>query len=216
MKSVKLQKKLILTSLFAALICSGCFIHVPLPGGVPIALQDMLAMLSGLLLGPFFGSLAVLIFLLLGAVGLPVFTGKAGLHVLLNGPTSGFLWGYLAAAFVGGLLLSLLLPRNGSKPESGATEIVGKTKNGADEIEGKPKNGAGQGWQWVAIALAALVATLVLFVLGVAGGMFVLKIPFAKAMAVFVIPFIPGNVVKIVLMVLLAKKFRPVIFAYTN
>ena len=88
------------------MICAGCFIHVPLPGGVPIALQDMLAMLSGLLLGPFFGSLAVLIFLLLGAVGLPVFTGKAGVHVLVAGPTSGFLWGYLAAAFVGGTILA--------------------------------------------------------------------------------------------------------------
>ena len=39
----------ILVALFAALISAGCFIQIPLPGGIPIILQDMLAMLSGML-----------------------------------------------------------------------------------------------------------------------------------------------------------------------
>lgn len=186
MKSVKLQKKLVLSALFAALVCVGCFIQIPLPSGVPIAIQDMMAMLSGLLLGPVFGGLAVLIFLLLGAIGLPVFTGKAGVHVLLAGPTSGFLWGYLLAAILGGTILALLLP--------------------------KKKAAA----QWVVITLAALAATAVLFVLGIAIGMRIINVGIEKALAIFLIPFIPGNIIKLVLMVLLTKKFRPAIAAYTE
>ena len=123
MKSVKVQKKLTLSALFASLICAGCFIQIPLPGGVPIVIQDMMAMLSGLLLGPVFGGLAVLLFLLLGTVGLPVFTGKAGLHVLLAGPTSGFLWGYFFAAVIGGTILALFeLTQKHAADKSGQNE----------------------------------------------------------------------------------------------
>jgi len=123
MKSVKVQKKLTLSALFASLICAGCFIQIPLPGGVPIVIQDMMAMLSGLLLGPVFGGLAVLLFLLLGAIGFPVFTGKAGLHVLLAGPTSGFLWGYFFAAVIGGTILALFeLTQKHAADKSGQNE----------------------------------------------------------------------------------------------
>ena len=94
----------ILAALFAALISAGCFIQIPLPGGIPIILQDMLAMLSGMLLGPLYGSIAVFVFLVLGSIGLPVFSGKAGLQVITAGPTGGFLIGYLLGALAAGLL----------------------------------------------------------------------------------------------------------------
>lgn len=67
----------ILAALFAALTAAGCFIQIPLPGGIPIVLQDMMAMLSGMLLGPLYGTIAVFVFLVLGCIGLPVFSGKA-------------------------------------------------------------------------------------------------------------------------------------------
>ena len=189
MKKIRIEKQLVLTALFAALISVGCFIQIPLPGGIPIVLQDMMSMLSGLLLGPVFGGLAVAVFLLLGAIGLPVFSGKAGLNVLFNGPTSGFLWGYLIAAIAGGLFLRLFLPQN--KEHSKVS-------------------------QWVLITLAALLATVTAFVCGVSGGMIVMKLGLSKALASYVLPFIPGNCIKLVLMVLLVKKFRPVIYNYTH
>ena len=65
MEKKKRGAGLILTSLFAALICAGCFIQIPLPGGIPIVIQDMMAFLSGLLLGPILGSAAVLIFIII-------------------------------------------------------------------------------------------------------------------------------------------------------
>ncbi|MBR5017679.1 MAG: biotin transporter BioY, partial [Spirochaetia bacterium] len=110
MSKKKKSAPLVLTALFASLISAGCFIQIPLPGGVPVAIQDMLAMLSGMILGPLYGASAVLIFLVLGCIGLPVFTGKAGVQVILAGPTGGFLIGYLLGALAAGLVLAALLP----------------------------------------------------------------------------------------------------------
>ena len=94
----------VLTALFAALISAGCFIQIPIPGLIPIVIQDMLAMLSGLILGPLHGGAAALVFLVLGAIGLPVFSGVGGLAVITEGATGGFLVGYLLGAVVAGLV----------------------------------------------------------------------------------------------------------------
>ena len=94
----------VLTALFAALISAGCFIQIPIPGLIPIVIQDMLAMLSGLIIGPLYGGAAVLIFLILGAIGLPVFKGVGGIAVITEGPTGGFLIGYLLGAVAAGLI----------------------------------------------------------------------------------------------------------------
>ena len=99
----------VLAALFAAFISVAAFFHIPLPGGVPIVLQDMLSLLSGLLLGPLWGTLAVFVFLILGAIGLPVYSGKAGIMILISGPTGGFLIGYLLGAFFSGIFLRLVL-----------------------------------------------------------------------------------------------------------
>ena len=70
---------------------------------VPFTLQVPAVVLSGLLLGPRYGALAQAIYLLVGAVGVPVFAEfKGGLGVLL-GPTGGYLLSYPIAAAVAGL-----------------------------------------------------------------------------------------------------------------
>ena len=58
-------------------------------GPIPIVLQNALAVLAGLLLGPLFGGLSVLLFLVAGAVGLPVFSGGSGGFAVFAGPTGG-------------------------------------------------------------------------------------------------------------------------------
>jgi len=177
----------ILAALFAALTAAGCFIQIPLPGGIPIVLQDMMAMLSGMLLGPLYGTIAVFVFLVLGCIGLPVFSGKSGLHVLIGGPTGGFLFGYLLGALAAGIILSLLLPT--SKKQSTLKS-------------------------YIVITVAGLVATIVVFVCGIIGFRLVTHYDMAKTLAAVLVPFIPGNIIKLVLMVLLTKKFRPVIAGY--
>ncbi|MDR3122158.1 MAG: biotin transporter BioY [Treponema sp.] len=94
-----------LIALFAALTAAGAFIAIPLPfSPVPVALQNLFAVLAGLCLGPFLGSLSVALYLAAGALGAPVFAGASGGIARLLGPTGGYLLGYLLGAFVAGLI----------------------------------------------------------------------------------------------------------------
>ena len=94
--------KSVFTALFAALICAGSVIAIP-AGPVPIVLQNAFAVLAGLLLGPIQGAGAVGLFLIAGALGLPVFSGGKGGFAVFAGPTGGYLAGYFFAALVAGL-----------------------------------------------------------------------------------------------------------------
>ena len=98
-------RKMSMASLFAALIAVGAFIRIPLPlGPVPITLQVLFIFLAGALLGARWGLISVVVYLLLGIVGLPVFSGgSSGIGVLL-GPTGGYLAGFAVAAFIIGSL----------------------------------------------------------------------------------------------------------------
>jgi biotin transport system substrate-specific component len=88
------------------LIALFAHVSIPLPfTTVPIAIQPHICLLLGALLGSRNGSLAVLTYLIQGAVGLPVFAlGKSGIVHLL-GPTGGYLIGYLLAAWITGYLI---------------------------------------------------------------------------------------------------------------
>ena len=86
------------TGLFAALILVCSQLALPMPTGVPLTLQTFAVALGGFLLGPGYGALAVGVYLLLGAAGLPVFSGFVGGLGRLAGPTGGFLWGFLLLA----------------------------------------------------------------------------------------------------------------------
>jgi biotin transport system substrate-specific component len=105
---------LTLTALFAALIAAGTFIAVPLPfSPVPIVLQNLFALLAGLILGPLHGTAAVGLYLIAGAAGAPVFAGASGGFVHIIGPTGGFLLGYLVSALTAGCIAGS--PRGGVK-----------------------------------------------------------------------------------------------------
>ena len=80
-------------------------ISIPLPfTPIPITGQTIGVILVGGLLGARRGAMAVLTYLMEGAIGLPVFAQmKAGAHVLV-GPTAGYLWGFVFAAFLIGYL----------------------------------------------------------------------------------------------------------------
>ncbi len=90
------------TALMAAVTAVAAQITVPLPL-VPFTLQVFAVLLSGLLLGPRYGALAQGVYLLLGAVGVPVFFGFTGGLGHLVGPTGGYLISYPAAAAIAGL-----------------------------------------------------------------------------------------------------------------
>ncbi len=94
-------QKLVLASLMAAFIAVGGYLAIPI-GPVPIVLQNLFVLVAALLLGSRWASGAVAVYLLAGACGLPVFAGGGGGLGHLFGPRGGYLFGFLAAAFVVG------------------------------------------------------------------------------------------------------------------
>lgn len=93
-------RELVLVALFVALITVGGFIKVPIPNMV-FTLQFLCTTLTGLLLGPVLGPLAVGIYVLMGLMGLPVFTAGGGPGYIVH-PTFGYLLGMILGARVAG------------------------------------------------------------------------------------------------------------------
>lgn len=87
---------LVMVALFAALITVCAWITIP--GAVPFTLQTMGVFLAVGLLGSKRGTAAVLVYILLGAVGMPVFSGFSGGVGRLLGTTGGYIIGFLVAA----------------------------------------------------------------------------------------------------------------------
>jgi len=91
-------------ALMAGLTATGALIAIPV-GPVPITLQIFFTLLAGMVLGSKDGALSQLVYILIGAMGLPVFSGfQGGLGVLI-GPTGGYLFGFIVAAFVVGKII---------------------------------------------------------------------------------------------------------------
>lgn len=103
-------RDLSLMALFAALTAVGAFITIPVPP-VPFSLQIFFAILAGALLGSRQGAMSIVIYLLLGLCGLPVFTKGAGLSYLLQ-PTFGYLLGFVPAAWLCGKIIELCKSSN--------------------------------------------------------------------------------------------------------
>jgi len=94
-------KDLIFISLFTALAIAGAFLRIPLPF-LSITFQLLFAVLAGIILGPIKGMIAMTIYLLLGLVGLPVFSLGGGLGYITQ-PSFGFILGFIPGAYITGL-----------------------------------------------------------------------------------------------------------------
>jgi biotin transport system substrate-specific component len=111
---------------FAAALAAASQVAIPLPGTpVPITLQPLLVVLAGMMLGPAYGAASMALYLMLGAVGLPVFApmGAPGMMRFV-GPTGGYLLAYPVAAFVAGTLFLRTRSFNGRALAAGAGVLV--------------------------------------------------------------------------------------------
>ena len=93
---------LVWTALMAALIVVGAYVHFPL-GPVPISMQVCFVLLAGFVLGPLGGMLAVLLYILAGLAGMPVFYGGTSGFAHLLGPTGGYIMGFVFTPLICGL-----------------------------------------------------------------------------------------------------------------
>jgi len=93
----------VLIALGTALLTLSAKINLPLPY-VPMTLQTLVVLVIGAAYGARLGAATVMVYLAEGAMGLPVFAGPVGGLAPLIGPTAGYLFGFVAAAFVTGWL----------------------------------------------------------------------------------------------------------------
>lgn len=92
-------KDLTKTALLTSLIAVGAFISIPL-GPVPFTMQNFFVFMAGLLLLPEYAFLSVLTYVLIGLIGIPIFSGfKGGISYILS-PTFGFLISFIVGAYV--------------------------------------------------------------------------------------------------------------------
>lgn len=98
--------------LFAALTGVLAQVSIPLPFGVPFSLQPFAVFFAALLLGPLWGGFSMVLYVVVGIAGVPVFSNfSAGLgHVA--GPTGGFLIGFIIAAVIAGAIAHQTLQPN--------------------------------------------------------------------------------------------------------
>ncbi len=96
-------RKIVKISMLAAFISVLSLISVPMPSGMPITLQTFAIAFSGYFLGARDGALSVLVYISLGAVGLPIFSGARGGFSVIFGATGGFLFGFVIFAFMCGV-----------------------------------------------------------------------------------------------------------------
>lgn len=174
--------------LFAALISSGCFISIPLPGGVPITLQNMAAILSALVLGGLGGFISVILFLFAGLIGLPVFSGGRGGIAVIIGPTGGFLIGYAFGALAAGL-------------------IAGKANVDGGKRQGKK----GAMLATVRLLAASCTGFIIILLFGTVRFMLMTGRPLIETLFICVLPFLPGDIIKIILAALAAGRVRNMI-----
>ncbi|MCH6265141.1 MULTISPECIES: biotin transporter BioY [Neobacillus] len=118
-----------LVGMFVALMAVGANITTIAPflqvGGVPITLQTFFAILAGLILGSRLGAIAMIVYTLVGMIGVPVFAGFfGGLGIILR-PTFGFIISYIFAAFI----IGKIVEKKKSLPAFIIAALIGMTVN---------------------------------------------------------------------------------------
>lgn len=162
-----------MAAFFTALTAACSIVSVPLPfSPVPVNLALLAVYLAGGLLGSKYGFLSMVIYVILGAFGVPVFHNLTGGLGIIMGPTGGFIFGYMAAAFLTGF-------------------IYHKNKSTRS------------------LLVAITAGLLACYSLGLLWFMYLTNSGLMTALALCVIPFIPGDILKIVAALALIKKLEP-------
>ena len=183
-KSTLTTKELTMTAIFTVLTAVMAQIAIPLPfSPVPISFGLVAVYMTGILLKPKHAVLAQVVYLFLGAVGVPVFGGFKGGIGALFGPTGGYLLVYPIMA----LIVSMSLNSHKSR---------------------QAEKGQSKGMLFVRAAIAIIVAHLILYIGGTTWLSITTGNTFVAALAMAVIPFIPLDIVKILFCVFAVIPFR--------
>ena len=162
-------KDITLTALFAAILAVTAPLSIQISTQVPISMATLIVMLTGAILGAKRGTIAVAVYILLGAVGFPVFAQWTSGIGILFGVTGGFIFGYIPLVLTVGLMYE--------KKRTGRSLIAGM-----------------------------ITGNFLLYMLGTVYFMIYTSLSFKQALAACVIPFLPGDAAKMVIVYLLAPR----------
>lgn len=155
-------------AVMVAVLAALSLVAVPLPiSPVPMTLQTLGVFLAGGLLGPGLGVLTVAVYILVGVAGVPVFAGGEAGLGVILGPKGGYVVGFLLSVFLVGM----------------AARAVGPKWRGGRCV--------------MAMLVGLVAATAVVYVCGAGWLMLVAGMEVRQAIVVGVLPFAPGDVIKI-------------------
>lgn len=199
MKKYFKTKDLTKMSLLVAILSVSAYITIPLsftPAG--LTLQTMIINLIAFILSPIQAFITVLVYILLGLVGLPVFSGGRGGPGVLFGPTGGYILAFLIAAPCISCMKNCIL------------QFLNKTKKvSASNSESDKKKKATISKTIVFFALSAiLVGMPIIYLFGSIYMSISLSMSFMKTLSLAVFPFIPLDLVKCFVAALLAVPIR--------
>lgn len=172
-------RSLTVIALMAAVICILGPLSIPLPfSPVPISFTNLAIYITVILIGMKRGTISFVIYLLLGLAGLPVFSAFTAGPSKLLGPTGGYLIGFIFMCLITGLFADRAMKFDNRVVKIGL------------------------------LVLGMILATAVTYVFGTAWLAFQAGMTFKAALFAGVIPFIPGDLAKIVISVLAGPVIR--------
>ena len=181
------RNRLVFAAVFAAMIAVSNFFQIPTPIGVPIVLKNMFVVLSGTVLGSFYGGIAVLILILAGLIGIPVFVIPGGIGVFMT-PLGGYIIGYLIASLCAGF-------------------VCGLPKVGEKKISPVPL---------LRLCIASLLGFALILTCGSLYMVFLKSMTLKAAFLAGTVPFIIGDLIKLALSIPIAITLRPISARYIN
>lgn len=172
-KTFVTTKQLTLIGVMTAVTCVLAPFSIPLPfSPVPISLTNLVIYITVFVLGMKFSTVSYIIYLLLGIVGLPVFSGFSGGPGKLVGPTGGYLTGFIFLAIIAGYFV--------------------------DHFSGRRS-----------LAVAGMViGTIVCYLFGTVWLASQMELSFSAALSIGVLPYLPGDIIKIIIACILGPKLR--------
>lgn len=175
MRNLKITD-LVTIALVAAILCILAPASITLGfTPIPITLGTFAMLMAGIILGRTRGTVCVLVYILLGAVGLPVFSGYMGGVQKILGPTGGYIWGYLFLVWITGFFV--------------------------EYFKGK----------WYMCLVGAVLGTAACYAFGTLWMMISLQMSFLEAVIAGVVPFIPFDIVKIIIAVVALTPVRSIL-----
>ena len=189
----KAKKRLVRCAVCASFAAAICVLSpFAIPAAVPVTLATLGVYIAACCLPPSLAAAAVALYLAIGALGVPVFSGFTGGVGRFVSPTGGYLVGYLPLGAITSALVSLW--RRGQKTRSA-----------------RPTNRPPVAADLAARASAMIAGTIVLYALGTAWFAVSQKTSVAAALASCVLPFLAGDAAKIVCAAIVSRALTPVV-----